>query len=321
MSKKLLSCLLAALAIGPAAFAITYTGDVASDFVAAGGITVADGANDVGLPYNAPVMTVSGWDLDYSAFELDRGTGELHVGLDFFGFGGDADGDGLDGITSLWLAGNGGFDLPALALTESICIAFDFDQNGTYDVIAGMGGMDGTYRVSTFVGSPILPAFGFGPLSGNDGGHFYGPDMELTVNSLGDFEDLDRTSELCFNFLVFAGSYQDDGIGEDLQSGTVCFPPDELVGAVTPATMNLVSAYPNPFNPTTTLAVELAQTGNVELSVYNVQGQLVQTLVNGMLESGHHELSFDASALPSGLYLAKMATSQGTTVTRLTLTK
>jgi hypothetical protein len=141
------------------------------------------------------------------------------------------------------------------------------------------------------------------------------------VNSLGDFEDLDRTSELCFNFLVFAGSYQDDGIGEDLQSGTVCFPPDELVGAVTPATMNLVSAYPNPFNPTTTLAVELAQTGNVELSVYNVQGQLVQTLVNGMLESGHHELSFDASALPSGLYLAKMATSQGTTVTRLTLTK
>jgi hypothetical protein len=82
-----------------------------------------------------------------------------------------------------------------------------------------------------------------------------------------------------------------------------------------------VSAYPNPFNPTTTLAVELAQTGNVELSVYNVQGQLVQTLVNGMLESGRHELSFDASALPSGLYLAKLATSQGTTVTRLTLTK
>jgi len=321
MSKKLLSCLLAALAIGPAAFAITYTGDVASDFVSAEVVTVADGANDVGLPYNAPVGTVSGWDLDYTAFELDRATGELHVGLDFFGFAGDADGDGLDSVTSLWLAGNGGFDLPSLALTESICIAFDFDQNGTYDVIAGVGGMDGTYRVSTFVGSPILPAFGFGPLSANDGGHFYGPDFELSLNSLGDFENLDPTVELCFSYLIFAGSYQDDGIGEDLQVGTVCFTPDELVGAEAPNSMNLISAFPNPFNPTTTLAVDLAQTGNVELSVFNVQGQLVQTLVNGMLESGRHELSFDASALPSGLYLAKLATSQGTTVTRLTLTK
>jgi hypothetical protein len=206
-------------------------------------------------------------------------------------------------------------------MTESICIAFDFDQDGGYDLIAGVGANDGVFRVSDFVGLPSLPAFAFGPLAPHDGGHFFGPDMELTLSNLGSLVDLDPSEPVCFNFLVFAGSYQDDGIGEDYQEGELCFPPDELVSAVDPVSPTLISAYPNPFNPATTLAVELGQTGPVELSVYNLNGQLVQTLVKGMMEAGRHELSFDGAGLPSGLYLAKLATSQGTQVTRLVLTK
>jgi hypothetical protein len=323
MSKKLIICLLGAVVCGPAAFAITYTGDVPTDFSSLGALqvqNVTDSIDDVGLPANATPGVVSGWDVSNSVFAFDGDNDQLHVGLDFRGFAGDADGDGADGISSLWLMTNGGIDLPALALTESICIAFDFDQDGTFDVIAGDNALNSTYHVSTFVGSPLLPAFGFGPaLPGNEGAHFYGPDYELTLDNVS--RAWDTTPEtFCFNFLVFAGSYQDDGIGEDLLSGEICFHNDH-VEAMTPATYNMVQAYPNPFNPTTTLAVDLAETGNVQLAVYNINGQLVRTLVDGMMESGKHQVAFDGAGLPSGLYLARLSTVQGDQVTRLMLTK
>jgi hypothetical protein len=321
MSKKLIICLLGAVVCGPAAFAITFTGDVPSDFTATGVQSVSDTIDDVGLPANATMGTVSGWDMSAALFELDKTADQLHVGLDFRGYAGDADGDGTDGITSLWLAANGGFDLPALALTESICIAFDFDQDGTFDVIAGDGAFNAVYHVSVFTGSPILPAFGFGPaLPANEGAHFYGPDYELTLDNVSGLWDT-TPQTVCFDFLVFAGSYQDDGIGEDLLSGEVCFTDDGQVAALNPASMDVVQAYPNPFNPTTTLAVDLAATGNVELAVYNINGQLVRTLVNGMMESGKHQIAFDGAGLPSGLYLARLSTAQGEQVTRLMLTK
>jgi len=320
MTKKLMCCALGMLVCGPAAFAIVFTGDVAADFTATGTQVLLDTQDDVGLPLNAPGGTISGWDLDNASFELEAAAGLLHVGLDFRVYGGDADGDGSDGITAIWLAANGGFDLPALALTEAICIAFDFDQDGTYDVIAGDGAVDGTYRVSEFTGLQILPAFGFGPLVPHDGGSLFGPDAELTLNDMGGLVDL-TADYVCFDFLVFAGSYQDDGIGEDFLAGEVCFEPDITIDAAQPASHNLVSAFPNPFNPTTTLAVELAETGNVELAIYNVNGQLVQTLYNGMMDAGSHQLTFNAAGLPSGLYLAKLGTAQGVEVTRLVLTK
>jgi hypothetical protein len=57
------------------------------------------------------------------------------------------------------------------------------------------------------------------------------------------------------------------------------------------------------------------------LAVYNLNGQLVNTVHSGMLEAGGHALNFNASALPSGLYLARLATDQGVQVERLLLTK
>jgi len=322
MSKKLIICLLGAVVCGPAAFATTYTGDVPADFTATGVQSAFDGTNyDVGLPYNAPSGTVSGWDVRGTYFELDKAGDKLYVGVDFFGIAGDADGDGVEGVSSLWLSNNGGFDLPSMALTESACIAFDFNQDAVFDVIAGYNANDGTYRLSTFVGNAMLPSFGFGPVlpAINDGGHVLGPDLELTLSQVSDLWDT-APQTVCFDFLVFAGSYQDDGIGEDYFVGTVCF-EDTQVAAVTPKSMDMVQAYPNPFNPTTTLAVDLAATGNVQLAVYNINGQLVRTLVDGMMESGKHQVAFDGAGLPSGLYLARLSTAQGEQVTRLVLTK
>ncbi|HEY3296058.1 MAG TPA: T9SS type A sorting domain-containing protein [bacterium] len=64
--------------------------------------------------------------------------------------------------------------------------------------------------------------------------------------------------------------------------------------------------FPNPFNPTTSIAVDLVDNGFVSLKVYNLMGQEVASLVNGNLSSGRHIVSFDASHLSSGLYLYRL---------------
>ena len=61
--------------------------------------------------------------------------------------------------------------------------------------------------------------------------------------------------------------------------------------------------YPNPFNPVTTISYALPNAAHVELSVYNLQGQLVQSLVNGRQEKGAYKAKFNASDLTSGIYI------------------
>ena len=93
-------------------------------------------------------------------------------------------------------------------------------------------------------------------------------------------------------------------------------------GPVRPAGSRLAGVWPNPFNPTTTVAFELARAGRVQLTVYNLLGQPVATLVDGPLAAGEHRSVFDAGSLPSGLYLARLAVDgQGAGVEKLMLVR
>lgn len=62
-------------------------------------------------------------------------------------------------------------------------------------------------------------------------------------------------------------------------------------------------AFPNPFNLMTTISYNLSEAGRVDLSVFNVDGRKVIALVDGFRDSGSHEVTWDASGLPSGAYL------------------
>ena len=75
--------------------------------------------------------------------------------------------------------------------------------------------------------------------------------------------------------------------------------------------------YPNPFNPTTNIEFALPVTENVTLSVYNVLGQRVATLLeNEQMATGRHTLKFDARALSSGVYLYRIDAGTSYTKTR-----
>lgn len=70
--------------------------------------------------------------------------------------------------------------------------------------------------------------------------------------------------------------------------------------------VSLLDNYPNPFNPETVIPFEMKQGGVVKVAVYDMLGRHVQTLVNGHLETGLHEVSFRAGNIPTGVYLVRL---------------
>ncbi len=71
---------------------------------------------------------------------------------------------------------------------------------------------------------------------------------------------------------------------------------------VSESSFELSQNYPNPFNPTTTISFATQQTSVVSLKVYDLAGSLVETLVDGLVEQGQHEVIFNGSELASGVY-------------------
>ena len=83
----------------------------------------------------------------------------------------------------------------------------------------------------------------------------------------------------------------------------------------------LTQNYPNPFNPTTTIQFQLPQAGLVKLTLYNLLGQEIKTLVNETKEAGTHTINFDASELNSGVYIYKIESGSFTQTRKMTLVK
>ena len=88
-----------------------------------------------------------------------------------------------------------------------------------------------------------------------------------------------------------------------------------------PQSIELSQNYPNPFNPATTIEFTLTQPQDILLAVYNVQGQLVTTLVDDYRSVGTYTTSFDAGDLSSGLYLCRLVAGNQAVTRKMILIK
>ncbi len=95
---------------------------------------------------------------------------------------------------------------------------------------------------------------------------------------------------------------------------TVAVSPELL-----PATLELYGNYPNPFNSSTVISFQLLLEGPVQLDVYNVLGVRVARLLNEPLAANYHQIVFDASDLPSGVYFYRLSTETASASRKLML--
>ncbi|TKJ40121.1 hypothetical protein CEE37_10320 [candidate division LCP-89 bacterium B3_LCP] len=85
--------------------------------------------------------------------------------------------------------------------------------------------------------------------------------------------------------------------------------------------VELNSASPNPFNPSTLISYKLPAMSCISLNVYDISGRLVSELANGWRDAGVHEVTFDASGLTSGIYIYRLKSGDHTVSGKMVLMK
>ncbi len=167
------------------------------------------------------------------------------------------------------------------------------------------------------------PVMLFGPVNGglygdhanltdldNSGDPVFGTDYRSIYTSiLNNWFELDISE----TETVLQGEFQDLGFVDPLPVNT------ETRGKAQKFTLH--QNYPNPFNPSTNISFVLPASGLVSIKIYDVKGRLIQTLTERTMTAGEHTLTFDASALPSGVYLYKLETPSGSQTRKMTLIK
>ncbi|MEZ5357589.1 MAG: FlgD immunoglobulin-like domain containing protein [Candidatus Zixiibacteriota bacterium] len=200
---------------------------------------------------------------------------------------------------------DGPFDLTGLLVTEN-----DMDSIPPDDILLG-----GASLLDSWAAGPMDHIFNYWFTLTNPGitglaltidSAKVGPAGEFKyVNSSGTAFDPKFSGQL--NYTVWAGS----AVGDD---GNV------------PNVFSLSQNFPNPFNPTTRIDYSLARKTEVNISVYNILGQKVNTLVSGEMDAGEHTIYWngdDASgdAVASGIYFYKMVTNDFVKTHKMVLMK
>ena len=88
-----------------------------------------------------------------------------------------------------------------------------------------------------------------------------------------------------------------------------------------PVSYGISKAYPNPFNPVTSLEYTIETDGMVNVAVYDINGRMVAELADGYMSAGTYPVTWDASELSSGVYMVHMKTGDFTTMQKIMLIK
>jgi hypothetical protein len=182
--------------------------------------------------------------------------------------------------------------------------SYDFNQYHNYSFYRGQPSLvwNTTIGVRNSADSSMVADYlGYGSTDGSDGG-INPPDMTVTtaVNLLSDLGGHK------FKVVYTPGSV---GIEDDFR------------GSLHNNYFLLNQNYPNPFNPVTMINYQLPMTNEVNLSIYNLRGQRVATLVNERKRAGHHKVEWDASGYSSGIYYYQLNAGEFQNVKKMILIK
>ncbi len=92
-------------------------------------------------------------------------------------------------------------------------------------------------------------------------------------------------------------------------------------GDLAPTEFALHGAYPNPFNPSTSISFDLPESCHLSLTIYDLQGRVVAELVDGVRDAGTHEINWNASGMASGLYFYRLEAGEFTASGKMVLMK
>ena len=175
-----------AMAVPAMAATPTFTGDVENDFPTGPDFLTFPDPNgqNVWVPAHPSAPISSGWDIKDVRVTYDSATDILYVGLNSYQTVGDADTDGNEGTMSY----GGGVDVPNLGASESVSVYFDLDQDGDWDVIAGVPSASdfSGFTLTTALGSTAsIGFFGTPALTSHLGTVYWNPpsdpDLEFQI--------------------------------------------------------------------------------------------------------------------------------------------
>ncbi|MDD3966779.1 MAG: family 10 glycosylhydrolase [Candidatus Neomarinimicrobiota bacterium] len=146
-------------------------------------------------------------------------------------------------------------------------------------------------------------------------GRTYRLGNEENLANTGDVEVLDN-GDGTFNIYV---------LGHNNGLAAYCFDVPELLSSaedpVLAASYELGDNYPNPFNPVTSIPYRLADAGNVDIAVYDLNGRHIRTLYQGYQSAGEYSIRFDARNLSSGVYICRLKAGDRILTRKMTLLK
>ncbi len=141
---------------------------------------------------------------------------------------------------------------------------------------------------------------------------------------------LGENDSLCYTVMVHEIVNSNQGAGP---SGVGCSSYDNQVCIITPespliiqerllpSSFQLSHAYPNPFNPTTTISFSIPEFGLTTITAYDITGRQLETLTNEVLSVGSYSINWNAASYPSGVYLIRMESGEFTQTQKVVLVK